>query len=159
MCRQQLKANKDELHSPMLQRTTRRVVSSLSSGPEMAPVANEAIIHVIDEKQPMRDALELLLATEGFAVLTYASARAFLSKVRQGDAGCIVAHAHLPDMSGLDFLAALKERRISMPVVVTIASYNDVFAAELVKQGAVEVLEKTFASEALLASVRSALLR
>jgi two-component system response regulator FixJ len=147
------------MHLLMPQSTTRSVASSFSAGPERAQAIDESIIHIVDEKQPMLDALGLLLETEGFAVRAYASARTLLATVRQGDTGCIVAHAHLPDMSGLDLLAALKERRISMPVIVTTARGKGSLHAELVNQGASEVLETTFASDALLASIRSALRR
>ena len=66
---------------------------------------------------------------------------------------------HMPEMSAIDLLAALKERSILMPVIVTTGRGNVSLAVELMKQGAFDLFEKPFDPDALIASIRSALWR
>jgi CheY-like chemotaxis protein len=73
-------------------------------------------IHVVDDDQAMRESLQLLLTLEGYAVHTHASARTILETIQDTDRGCIVTDMHMPEISGLDLLVALNERRVSLPV-------------------------------------------
>jgi two-component system response regulator FixJ len=63
----------------------------------------------------------------------------------------------MPEVSGIDLLHQLKERQVTMPVIV-ITGHGDVqLAVEAMKIGAVDFIEKPFDDEVLLAAVRSAL--
>jgi two-component system response regulator FixJ len=65
----------------------------------------------------------------------------------------------MPGISGTDLVRRLGEMRIGIPVIV-ITGHGDVpLAVEAMKSGAVDFLEKPFADELLLGSVRSALNR
>ena len=62
--------------------------------------------------------LSLFLTAEGYAVHTHQSAQIFLDTIRQSNSGCVVTDMHMPQMSGLDLLAEIDERRVFMPIVV-----------------------------------------
>lgn len=115
------------------------------------------IVHVIDDDAAVRDALKLLLTTEGHEVQTHASPLAFLDSVAPTATGCIVTDVRMPEMNGIELLLRAKKMGLSLPVVV-ISGHADVpLAVQAMKEGAMDLLEKPFDDEALLASVRSAL--
>jgi two-component system response regulator FixJ len=119
----------------------------------------EAIVHVIDDDEAVRQSVEFLLRASGIAARTYDSAAAFLAASPTIDSGCVITDVRMPDISGIDLLRRLGERGINIPVIV-ITGHGDVpLAVEAMKAGAVEFLEKPFDDELLLRSVRSALNR
>ena len=118
----------------------------------------QATVHIIDDESAIRDALNLMLTTEGYTVRTYESAGTFLDMVRQDDGGCVVTDVRMPEMSGLDLLAAMKKRCISMPIIVMTAHADVQLAVQAMKRGAFDFLEKPFDGDALLSSIRNALM-
>ena len=118
---------------------------------------SDAIVYVIDDDDAARQSLEFLLRTARITVRTFESAIAFMRELPQVRSGCIITDVRMPEMSGIDLLRRLNELKIAVPVIV-ITGHGDVpLAVEAMKLGAVEFLEKPFADDSLLASVRSAL--
>src|SRR5260370_38697258 len=122
-------------------------------------MAADAIVHVIDDDEAVRQSIEFLLRIAGVTARTYDSASAFLNALPTIDSGCIITDVRMPGISGIDLLRRLGEMRIKMPVIV-ITGHGDVpLAVEAMKIGAADFLEKPFDDELLLRSVRSALNR
>jgi two-component system response regulator FixJ len=122
-------------------------------------MASDAIVHVIDDDEAVRQSIEFLLRTAGVTARTYDSASAFLTALPTVDPGCIITDVRMPGISGIELLRRLGEMRIKMPVIV-ITGHGDVpLAVEAMKNGAVDFLEKPFEDEHLLGSVRAALNR
>ena len=120
---------------------------------------DNSTVCIIDDDQAVLAALTVLLTAEGYAVRAHESARTFLDMIQQDDCGCLVTDVRMPGINGLDLLAMMKERRVSMPVIV-ISAYGDVpLAVAAMKQGAITFFEKPFDGGALLASIRAALTR
>lgn len=120
-------------------------------------MAADAIVHVIDDDEAVRQSLEFLLRASGMAAKTYDCAPAFLTALPATDTGCVITDVRMPGMSGIELLKRLGEMQIHMPVIV-ITGHGDVpLAVEAMKNGAVDFLEKPYDDEALLAAVRSAL--
>ncbi|MGA8172871.1 MAG: response regulator FixJ [Methylocystis sp.] len=122
-------------------------------------MGDAATIHVVDDDPAVRDSLALLLKAEGQPCHTYFSARAFLDAIGQDATGCVVTDVRMPEMSGFELLSAMKERHISMPVIVITAQGDVPMAVAAMKQGAVDFIKKPFDGAVLLASVRAALKR
>ncbi|WP_294542031.1 response regulator [uncultured Rhodoblastus sp.] len=123
----------------------------------MAFDQNIPVIHVIDDDPALLDSLNMLLTSEGYAVRTYASARIFLETDWQCESGCILTDVHMPEMSGLDLLAALAAQRNDTPVIVLTGRADAQIAVSALKLGAFNILSKLAGADALLASIDAAL--
>ena len=118
---------------------------------------DNSTVCIVDDDQAVLSALSLLLRTKGYAVRAHESARTFLDMVEHDDCGCLVTDVSMPEMSGLDLLAEMKERRVSMPVIVITAHGDIPQAVAALKQGAIHFFEKPFDNDALLDSIQEAL--
>ena len=117
----------------------------------------EAVVHVIDDDDAMRDSLTFLLRSARMDVRSYDSATAFLDTLPGVAAGCVVTDVRMPNLSGIDLLRKLRERGIAIPVIVMTGHGDVPLAVEAMKIGAVDFFEKPFDDEAMLAAVRAAL--
>ena len=115
------------------------------------------MVHVIDDDDDVRDSVRLFLTTEGFDVRTYASAIDFLAKMNPNEWGCVVTDVRMPGMSGIDFLAHVAARRLSLPIIVITGHADVPLAVRAMKLGAVDLIEKPFRPDALISVVRAAL--
>jgi len=120
-------------------------------------MARDAVVHLIDDDDGVRQAVAFLLTTSGFAVRVYESAPAFLEALPTVQPGCIVTDVRMPEMDGLELQRQLKLRDVGLPVIV-ITGHGDVpLAVEAMKAGAVDFIEKPFNDEKLLSAIRVAI--
>jgi len=120
-------------------------------------VASEAVVHVIDDDDAMRESLAFLLESAGFEARTYESAGLFLEQVDAGAEGCIVTDVRMPGMNGLELTRHLKANGVPLPIVM-ITGHGDVpLAVESMKAGVADFLEKPFNDDALLQAIRGAM--
>ena len=122
-------------------------------------MSDNSTVCIVDDDQAVLAALTFLLTAKGYAVRAHESARTFLDKIEQDGCGCLVTDVRMPEMGGLDLLAEMKERRVSMPVIVIAAQSDVPLAVTAMKQGAIHFFEKPFDGDALLNSIRLALAR
>jgi two-component system response regulator FixJ len=117
----------------------------------------EPTIVVIDDDAAVRDSLAAMLEAEGFAVESFGDARSFLAAYRPLASGCYLIDVRMPGMDGLVLLAELARRPDAAPAIM-ITGHGDVpMAVEAMKIGAVDFIEKPFAPEVILTSIRTAL--
>ena len=114
-------------------------------------------VFVIDDDASLREALKLLLETEGFRVEVYASSGAFLDAYQPGRPGCIILDLGMPDMDGLALQKTLQERAIRLPVIFLTGQGAVPLAVQAMKEGAVDFLEKPARHEEILERVQAAL--
>ena len=118
---------------------------------------NDPIVHIIDDDDAVRDSLVFLLDSSGIKAEAHASAAAFLDIFAGQEKGCVVTDIRMPEVSGLELLRRIKEKRPDFPVIV-ITGHGDVpLAVEAMKLGAADFLEKPFDDDSLLAAIRAAL--
>jgi FixJ family two-component response regulator len=118
-----------------------------------------AIVHIIDDDDSLRGAVEGLCRSVGLHTRSYGSVQAFLGANSGKHAGCLVLDVRLPGMSGLEFQGQLTALGIQLPVVL-ITGHGDIqMSVGAMKAGAVDFLPKPFRDQDLLDAVRAALER
>jgi two-component system response regulator FixJ len=125
-------------------------------------IATPGFVHVIDDDDAVRESFALLLESDGFQTRSFASARAFLAAVVKEDLaatafGCVLSDIRMPDMSGLELLAAMKKLDVKLPIVLVTAYADVALAVQAMKMGAADFIEKPCDEDELIAAVRNAL--
>lgn len=116
-----------------------------------------AFAHLVDDEEPIRDALSWLLKSRGSPCITYASAEEFLAAWTPETAGCLVLDMRMPGMSGLDLFDTLKEKDSQLPVIF-LTGHGDVpLAVASLKKGAFDFFEKPFNDNELATRVQEAM--
>jgi FixJ family two-component response regulator len=119
----------------------------------------KATIHVVDDDESLRTALQRLLSAAGFKTRGYASAGEFLLQPPLDGAGCLLLDVHMPGPSGLELQAALERHNVTLPVVF-LTAYADVAAGvSAMKAGAIDFLTKPVDRHVLLEAIGRALAR
>ncbi len=120
-------------------------------------MANEAVVHVIDDDAAARDALAFLLDCSEIPTRTYESARQFLASLDLLERGCIITDVRMPEMSGLELVERLKALGVTSPVIVITGHADVPMAIQAMHSGVADFIEKPFSDEAILTAVRTAL--
>lgn len=115
------------------------------------------LIHIVDDDDSLRSALQRLLAAAGYRVKAYASAGEFLLDPPADAPGCLLLDLRMPGPSGLDLQEALARHGIRLPVVFLSGHGDLATGVRAMKAGAVDFLSKPVEREPLLAAVARAL--
>jgi FixJ family two-component response regulator len=111
-----------------------------------------ALIVVVDDDASVRSSLARLLASAGYEVRSYASARDLLA-AGAGDAACLVLDVHLGGMSGFELDERLRAEGSLVPVVFITAQDDDATRARATRTGAGRYLRKPFDADALFGAL------
>lgn len=116
-----------------------------------------AIVFVVDDDGSVREGLDSLFRSVGYAVSVFASVREFALARRPDTPSCLVLDVRMPGPSGMDFQAELATLKDPIPIVF-LTGHGDVpMAVRAIKLGAVEFLLKPFREQDLLDAVRVAI--
>jgi two-component system response regulator DctR len=120
--------------------------------------AAEPAIHLVDDEEPVRDALTFLFRSHGLAVRPYADGIGLLDAIdSQRQRGCILLDVRMEPLSGLQLHAALIERGVDLPVIF-LSGHGDIpMAVDALHRGAFDFVEKPFSGVALVERVERAL--
>jgi FixJ family two-component response regulator len=113
------------------------------------------VIVVLDDDLAVSNSLKFSLELEGFKVRSYRSAADLLSQEELGDCNCYVVDQRMPGMSGMEFIAELRERQIATPAILIISQPNDVLSARAAK-AQVPIVEKPLLNNMLVDKIREA---
>jgi len=110
---------------------------------------------LVDDDQPLRDRLARALAQRGFAVATADSVAAGVRAAGESPPAYAVVDLRLGDGSGLDVVAALRQARADVRVVMLTGYGNIATAVAAVKAGAIDYLAKPADADAIVAALRA----
>lgn len=112
---------------------------------------------VVEDDDSMRDAIERLLIAAGFRCAAYSSADALLAHGVDADSACVVSDLRLPGTSGLELLAELRARAMTLPFILITAHDAPGLGRKAIASGAAAYLSKPFRGTVLLETVRAAI--
>jgi FixJ family two-component response regulator len=116
-----------------------------------------ATVHLVDDDDSLRSALQRLLAAAGYRVKAYASAGDFLLAPPADEPGCLLLDLRMPGPSGLDLQDALARHGVRLPVIFLTGHGDLATGVRAMKAGALDFLTKPVEREPLLAAIARAL--
>lgn len=112
---------------------------------------------LIDDETGILESLRILLKGEGFQTTVALGGRAGLDRLDDGEPDVVLSDIRMPDVTGVQVLAAVKARYPSCPVILMTAQATLQSAMQAVNEGAFYYIQKPFRNDELLAIVRRAL--
>src|SRR6202142_3006285 len=120
------------------------------------PSMPKGSILVVDDEAEIREGLELLLSSEGYAVTCAETAAAGLTRLEEHPFDLVLLDVSLPDRNGLDLLQEI-HRRDPLLAIVLITAYGSIeMARAAFKNGAQDYITKPWSNDELLAQVAQA---
>lgn len=116
-------------------------------------MANETVVHVIDDDAAVRDSIAFLLETADLTVRTHESAVALLAAFDRSP-GCIVTDVRMPEMTGIELARRLRDGGSREPVIIITGHADVPLAIEAMHAGVADFIEKPFDDDLLLAAIR-----
>ena len=114
-------------------------------------------ILVIDDEAAIRDSLRMTLEYEGYEFLGAATGQEGLALAEREAPDLVLLDVKMPGMDGIEVLERLRNMNDQLPIVVISGHGTISTAVEATKKGAWDFIEKPFASERVLVSLRNAL--
>lgn len=114
-------------------------------------------ILIIDDEINMLHMLEAMLTKGGYEVSLAENGRAALAQVQQKHFDFILCDVRMPELDGLGFLRAAKEKYLGDTTVIMMSAYGSVdLALEAMKEGAYDFISKPFKSDEVLLTLKKA---
>jgi len=114
------------------------------------------VVLIIDDDPAVRSSLKFSLEVEGFTVRAYSDAYELLNEPDLPAKSCLLVDYYMPAMNGLELLARLRDRGVSIPAMV-ITSHPNRKLRERIAAAGVPLIEKPFLGNTLTDRIREAL--
>jgi len=115
------------------------------------------VITIVDDDEPLREALGSVLKAAGFVTDTFASAEEFLDSPQRSKTSCLILDVRLPGMSGIELQRRLRDANSEVPIIFVTAHGDGTLRDLVMKAGAAGFLNKPVRSDALLKELYAAL--
>lgn len=115
-------------------------------------------IFIVDDDSKIGELFATVLGRDGYATRGFTSGEALLAALDEGTApDLVLTDLMMPDVSGMDLLAALRDRGLTLPVIVMTAHSSVQTAVEAMRLGAFHYLQKPVNLEEMRALLAKAL--
>src|SRR6185436_14026212 len=94
------------------------------------------LIAIIDDDEAMQDSLRDLMEAAGLVALCFGSAEEFLESGLRRQATCLIVDIRMPEMSGLQLQARLKEEGCNIPIIFITAHGDARMRIRAMREGA-----------------------
>ena len=100
-------------------------------------------IYIVDDEPKLGELFSTVLRRDGFETHAFVNPVAMLERVDRGETpDVILADLMMPEMNGIEMIEALKERKISVPIIIMTAHSSVQTAVEAMRLGAFHYLQK-----------------
>ena len=123
---------------------------------ELSP---DPLIYILDDDAAVRTALERLVRSVGWEVLSFPSAAEFLSHRPEDRPSCLVVDVRMPGLSGLDLQETLGASGWTSPIIFITGHGTVPMSVRAMRAGAVNFLQKPFEDQEILDSIHQAVER
>ncbi len=111
-----------------------------------------SVLHIDDDAalgDLVKQYLEHDVSDLDCAVSSERSPRAALERIRGDDADfdCVISDYNMPEMNGIEFLEAVRETHPELPVLLFSGEETDEIAAEIIRAGLTDYLQKGFGAD------------
>jgi FixJ family two-component response regulator len=114
------------------------------------------LVYIVDDDVDVRIALEALLQSVGFQVMTFPSSEEFLARVPVSARACLVLDVRLTGQSGIALQNHLMRLDARLPIIF-ISGHGDIpMAVRAIKAGATEFLTKPLRPQELIDAIHVA---
>jgi FixJ family two-component response regulator len=126
---------------------------------KMSTMTNHVIpiVAAVDDDFRVRESLESLLESAGYAPVVFSSAEDFLESGTLAAAACVITDVRMPGMDGIELQRRIRLERAALPVILISARHDPEIRQTAIDEGAVDVLYKPFDAADLLKVIQSAL--
>jgi len=114
-------------------------------------------ILAVDDEPHMRRLLEISLRQAGYRALSAGNGREALELIQQQQIDLVVSDLHMPGMSGLQLLSAIRKQYERLPFIMVTAQGEIKTAVEAMKLGASDYILRPFELETLEIAIKKAL--
>jgi len=111
---------------------------------------------IVDDDESLRESLELVLAAEGFEVVTAPDGPGALGRLEASSFDVVLCDVRMPGMDGIELLPQLVRRLPGTTVIMMSAYGTDELAALAMNRGAYDYLTKPFRPAEVVLTIRKA---
>jgi two-component system response regulator FixJ len=112
-------------------------------------------VYVVDDDAQVRQSTCFLLSSHDIACRTFADGETFLGEMDHLQPGCVLLDIYMPGSTGLEVQAHMTGEANRLPVIAMSGHTDEELTRNALSMGAVKVLEKPFAEEALMAALET----
>jgi DNA-binding NtrC family response regulator len=115
---------------------------------------------IVEDDGAMAQMCAKLIRRRGHSAIVAESCQDALAIVKAGrDVDAVLSDVHMPQMSGIELLAQLREFNTQLPVILMTGYTNLVGSTEAAELGASDYLSKPFDAETLIDSIERSFLK
>ncbi len=116
----------------------------------------DGLVAIVDDDHSVGRALQRLLRSVGVRSVTHDSGPEFLASPKLHEVDCLLLDIHMPGMSGMEVLSAVRVAATKLPVVLMTGRYEADFEEMALAAGASAFLRKPFRAAELFAALGEA---
>jgi len=120
-------------------------------------VAGERVLVVDDRRDNIEFVVDYILKPNGYEALTAKDGKEGLRKALTEDPDLIIMDNNMPKMTGLQVMEALKEKGLTIPVILMTFHGSESLAVQFFRLGVKDYMIKPFTVEEMLESIDQAL--
>lgn len=112
---------------------------------------------VVDDERGIRESVAMILEDDGYVVVSAKDGEDALQKIKELKIDLVVLDVWLPKMKGTEVLKEILTIKENLPVIMISGHADITTSAALLKDGAIDFIEKPLIKEKILVTIRNAL--